>query len=95
LALMQGTYNLISERIDLHGTLKTQAEISKTTHGIKALMLKVLDPFFKNKPTGYLAPVKIRGTYDHPTFGLDLGDPKNKGNQPANLHTLRPPDQAK
>jgi len=41
------------------------AEVSKTTHGIKALMLKVLDPFFKNKPTGYLAPVKITGTYDH------------------------------
>jgi hypothetical protein len=95
LAQMQGTYNLISERIDLHGTLKTEAEISKTTHGIKALMLKVLDPFFKNKPTGYLAPVKITGTYDHPTFGLDLGDPKNKGNQEENLQTLRPPGQAK
>jgi len=95
LAQMQGTYNLISERVDLHGTLKTEAEISKTTHGIKALMLKVLDPFFKNKPSGYLAPVKITGTYDHPIFGLDLGDPKNKGNQPANVHTLRPSDQAK
>jgi hypothetical protein len=58
-------------------------------------MLKVLDPSLKNKPTGYLAPVKITGTYDHPTFGLDLGDPKNKGNQTANVHTLRPPDQAK
>ena len=47
---MRGTYNLISEKIDLHGTLKTVAEVSKTTHGIKSLMLKVLDPFFKNKP---------------------------------------------
>ena len=86
LAQMQGTYNLISEKIDLHGTLKTEAEVSKTTHGIKALMLKVLDPFFKNKPSGYLAPVKITGTYDHPTFGLDLGDPKNKGDQPAKAY---------
>ena len=41
----------------------------------KSLMLKVLDPFFKNKPDGYLAPVKITGTYDHPQFGLDLGEP--------------------
>ena len=95
LAQMQGTYNLISEKIDLHGTLKTEAEVSKTTHGIKALMLKVLDPFFKNKPSGYLAPVKITGTYDHPTFGLDLGGPKNKGDQPANVYTLHPSDQAK
>ena len=61
LAEMHGTYNLISEKIDLHGTLKTVAEISKTTHGIKSLMLKVLDPLFKNKPDGYLAPVKITG----------------------------------
>ena len=58
-------------------------------------MPKVLDPSLKNTPTGYLAPVRMTGTYDHPTFGVDLGDPKNKGNQPANLHTLRPPDQAK
>ena len=73
LAQMRGTYDLISEKIDLHGTLKTEAEVSKTTHGIKALMLKALDPLFKNKPNGYLAPVKITGTYDHPQFGLDLG----------------------
>lgn len=95
LAQMQGTYNLISERIDLHGTLKTEAEVSKTTHGLKALMLKVLDPFFKNKPDGYLAPVKITGTYDHPAFGLDLGNPENKSKQRAKVHTLCLPGQAK
>ena len=71
---MQGSYSLITEKIDLHGTLKTDAEVSKTTHGIKSLMLKVLDPFFKNKRGGYVAPVKITGTYQHPLFGLDLGD---------------------
>ncbi len=71
------------------------AEISKTTHGIKSLMLKVLDPFFKNKPDGYLAPVKITGTYDHPKFGLDLGDPRNNNNQRAKVKTARLPDQAK
>ena len=82
-ARMEGTYNLISQRIELHGTLKTVAEVSKTTHGIKALMLKVLDPFFKNKPGGYVAPVKITGTYDHPSFGLDLGSGKDNKNQTA------------
>lgn len=81
LAQMRGTYDLISEKIDLHGTLKTEAEVSKTTHGIKALMLKVLDPLFKNKPDGYMAPVKITGTYDHPQFGLDLG---NQGHNNVN-----------
>ena len=95
LAQMRGTYDLISEKIDLHGTLKTEAEVSKTTHGIKALMLKVLDPLFKNKPDGYLAPVKITGTYDHPQFGLDLGDQGHNSNQNAKGHTPRLPAQAK
>jgi hypothetical protein len=93
LAQMRGTYNLISEKIDLHGTLKTEAEVSKTTHGIKSLMLKVLDPFFKNKPDSYLAPVKITGTYDHPQFGLDLASPGNKGN--AKAHTPPLPESEK
>jgi hypothetical protein len=95
LAQMRGTYNLISQRIDLHGTLKTQAELSKTTHGVKSLMLKVLDPLFKNKPNGYLAPVKITGTYDHPEFGLDLGDGANRKHQNAKAHTPSLPEQAK
>jgi len=95
LAQMCGTYDLISEKIDLHGTLKTEAEVSKTTHGIKALMLKVLDPFFKNKPGGYLAPEKITGTYDHPQFGLDLGNQGHNSNQIAKGHAPRLPDQEK
>jgi hypothetical protein len=81
LAKLQGTYNLISERIDLRGTLKTDAEPSKTTHGAKALILKLLDPFFKKKHVGYLTPVKITGTYEHPSFGLDLGDRDDKGDK--------------
>jgi len=71
-AQMDGTYNLITERIDLHGLLRTDAELANTTHGPKALFLKVLDRFFKKKHAGYVAPVKITGTYGHPSFGLDL-----------------------
>jgi AsmA-like C-terminal region len=77
-ARMQGTYNLITEKIDLHGQLKTESQPSKTTSGVKALLLKVLSPFFKKKPVGYIMPVKITGTYDHPLFGLDLADDRNK-----------------
>ena len=76
-ARMNGTYNLISEKIDLRGTLTTKEEVSKTTHGVKALFLKMLDPFLKDKSAGYITPVKISGTYDHPSFGLDLADGKN------------------
>jgi hypothetical protein len=80
-AEMHGTYNLISEKIDLHGTLRTDAELSKTTHGMKALVLKVLDPFFKKHKAGYAAPVKITGTYDHPSFGLEITGTDHKPQQ--------------
>ena len=73
-AQMQGTYNLITEKIDLHGTLRTDSAPSNTKQGMKGLLLKVLDPFFKNKHVGYTMPVKITGTYEHPSFGLDLGE---------------------
>jgi len=73
LAQMDGTYNLITEEINLHGILKTDSAPSNTTQGVKSLLMKVLDPFFKKKRAGYSMPVKITGTYEHPNFGLDLG----------------------
>ena len=78
LAQLQGTYNLLTEKIDLHGTLKTDSQPSNTTRGMKALILKVLDPFFKKKHVGYIMPVKITGTYEHPSFGLDMSDRDDK-----------------
>lgn len=96
LAQLQGTYNLLNEKIDLRGTLKTNAEVSKTTHGVRALMLKVLDPFFKNKHReGYTAPVKISGTYEHPLFGLDLGDDANSKDHTAKIRTPKLPSAPK
>jgi hypothetical protein len=75
---MQGTYDLINENINLYGTLKTESEPSNATSGVKSLMLKVLNPFFKKKRAGYVMPVKITGTYEHPLFGLDLVDSRKK-----------------
>jgi len=80
-AEMQGTYNLITEKIDLHGTLKTQSQPSNATSGVKAAILKILNPFFKKKPVGYVMPVKITGTYEHPLFGLDLMDNDKKSHK--------------
>jgi hypothetical protein len=94
LAQLQGTYNLVTEKIDLHGTLKTDSEPSNTTHGMKALMLKVLDPFFKKKHVGYVMPVKITGTYEHPFFGLDLTDRDDKKPHKENSRAFRFPGEA-
>jgi len=92
LAQMEGTYNLITEKIDLHGTLRTDSAPSNTTHGIKSAMLKVLQPFFKKKKAGYLMPVKITGTYEHPNFGMDLSaecEDKSQKREPCGHRSTR------
>jgi hypothetical protein len=72
LARMQGTYNLQTEAVNLHGTLKTEAELSKMNSGIKSMLLKPFDIFFKKKHAGAVVPVHLVGTYKHPNAGLDI-----------------------
>ena len=71
-AKLHGTFGLLDERVNLHGELKTATSLTKTTHGIKAVFAKVLEPFFKKRPHVTVVPVKIGGTYKDPRFGLDL-----------------------
>lgn len=78
-ARLHGTYNLLNEKIDLRGQMRVDSKISNTETGAKAALLKVMEPFFKKKKKGEVVPVHIGGTYDHPTFGLDLKD-KNAQN---------------
>jgi AsmA-like C-terminal region len=75
-AHMYGTYNLLDHKIDLHGRMRVDTKISKTTTGMKSLLLKAMDPFFKKKKKGEVVPVHIGGTYEHPQFGLDLTNQK-------------------
>ena len=70
---LDGTYNLDSTAVDFHGNLLLQAKLSQTTTGAKSFFLKAADPFFKGKNGGTDLPIKITGTKDHPTFGLDKG----------------------
>ena len=77
-AQMHGTYNLESEAVDLHGTLKTDAEVSKMTGGFKSALLKPFDVFFKRKHAGAAVPVHLLGTYAAPEPGLDLPVPAKK-----------------
>jgi hypothetical protein len=74
-ARMHGTYNLLNLKIDLHGTIKMDAKFSQSTSGIKALVAKVLNPFF-DKSHGSVVPVLVDGTYQKPHFGLDLNPVK-------------------
>lgn len=71
-AQMTGTFNILNERIDFHGTLKTDVKLSQTQHGIKAALLKPLDPFFKRRSGGASIPVEMTGTYSQPHFGMEV-----------------------
>jgi len=78
-AQLHGTYNILNHRIDLHGDLKVDTKISQTSSGMKALLLKFMDPFFRKKKKGEIVPSHIMGTYEKPQFGLDLGNNDHKG----------------
>ena len=71
-AFFWGKYQLTDEHVDMHGKLKTEASLTKTTNGIGSFFAKILEPFFKKKPHENVVPVKISGTYNNPKFGLDL-----------------------
>src|SRR5262249_27260642 len=59
-AEVQGTYDLISKRINLRGTLYMAAKLSQATTGVKSFLLKVINPFTKkDKPN---EPVSFRIT---------------------------------
>jgi hypothetical protein len=69
---LAGTYALKPETLDFKGSLLLDAKISQTQTGIKSLLLKIIDPLFKQKDgTGSAIPIKISGTRNAPSFGLD------------------------
>jgi hypothetical protein len=71
-AILHGTYNLEDTKIDFHGDLKTEASLSDDSSGVKAVLLKPLDPLFKKKHAGAEVPVEMTGTYHDPHFGVSL-----------------------
>ena len=71
-ANLHGEFGLLDQRVNLHGELKTADNLTKATHGIKAIFAKVIEQFIKKEPHGTVVPVRIGGTYRHPQFGLDL-----------------------
>jgi hypothetical protein len=68
---LHGGYALDDEALDFHGHLRLNAKLSQTMTGFKSLMLKPFDSFFRKKGVTEL-PIKITGTRDKPSFGLDF-----------------------
>ena len=70
-AAVHGTYNLLNQRVDLHGTLDTRGHLSDTTSGFKAQVLKAITPMFKKRGDTRIVPFQITGSYGNTTVGID------------------------
>lgn len=71
-AQLHGTFDLISQKVDLHGILLMDATLPRATSGIKSFLLKAIDPLLKkNRRGGAKIPVSIKGTYRHPSYSAD------------------------
>ena len=81
-AQLQGTYNLLDRKVDLHGVLYTNGKLSDTTSGFKALVLKAVAPFLKKKSVT-VVPFAIGGTSSNPSFTLDFTGKRRQSSLPA------------
>jgi hypothetical protein len=70
---LEGTYGLTSQENDFHGELRLDSKLSDTTTGIKSFLLKLVDPLFEGDEAGAVIPIRITGTADKPSFGVEMG----------------------
>jgi hypothetical protein len=70
---LDGSYGLRSEALQFDGTLRMDATISQAAGGgVKSFLLKAIDPLFRKDKAGAVIPIRVRGTRQEPTFGLDV-----------------------
>jgi hypothetical protein len=72
LAHLHGTYGLLTEQVNLHGTLQLDNKLSKGSKGVKSVLLKSVEPLLKKKNAGEIVPIKVGGTFSQPSYGLDV-----------------------
>ena len=78
---LAGAYGLKPETLDFKGQLLLDAKVSQTTTGWRSMVLKVVDPLFKQKDgSGSAIPIKISGSRSAPAFGLDVRRVFKRGN---------------
>ena len=70
-AKVNGTFKLKTQEVNLQGFMHLDSELSKTTTGVKSVLLKVMQPFMKKgKRNASVIAIKIGGTYQNPTYGI-------------------------
>lgn len=68
-----GTYNLLTKRVALKGTVSMIADASEAASGFKSVLLKPFDRLFRDhKHKGATLPVSIVGHYPRPEYRIGL-----------------------
>lgn len=68
-----GSYRLSDAAIRMKGTARLQASLSRTTTGLKKVLLKPLDPLFRRDGAGAVLPIDVTGRCGEASFRLDIG----------------------
>ena len=69
---LAGTFDVPSERLDFGGHLLLDASLAQTTTGFKAILARIAQPLFRRPGGGSKLPIRVSGTPERPTFGLDV-----------------------
>jgi hypothetical protein len=69
---LSGVYGLRREDLAFTGEVLLDASVSQLTTGWKRWLLKPFNPWFRRKGAGTLLPIKVTGSRDKPSFGVDV-----------------------
>jgi hypothetical protein len=61
LAHVDGTYGVLTQQVNFHGTLQVDNKLSKGSKGMKSFLLKFAEPFLNKKNAVETVPIKIGG----------------------------------
>ena len=77
---LAGSFDLKSEQLDFGGHLLLDASLSETVTGFKSVLVRLAQPFFRRPGGGTKVPIRVSGTPEKPTFGVDVKKALTPGN---------------
>jgi hypothetical protein len=70
---LSGVYSLRDEQMAFKGYFLADATLADMTHGLKSILARLAQPFFRRPGGGSKIPIHISGPRSNPQFGLDAG----------------------
>jgi hypothetical protein len=77
---LAGSFDLESEQLDFSGHLLLDASLSEMVSGYKSILVRLAQPFFRRPGGGTKIPIRVSGTPDKPSFGVDVKRALTPGN---------------